>query len=235
MIIIDNQQDKKTPSDFIQDVAVRMQSAHKGSPLSVTVPALVAVGKGRGVETLKPFLAAGLRAFGENRMQEAAGKWPELRREFPDVSLHFIGRLQSNKAAEAVARFDVIETVDREKVALALSDAMRTQGRYPRCLVQVNIGKEPQKAGVDPEKLGDFLEFCTAETVLPIGGLMCVPPVGVPPAPHFALMYELAKRHGLPRLSMGMSADFETAIKFGATHVRIGTALFGKEAAVSFR
>lgn len=223
-----NQQDEKIPSKALHDIVAKIENAHKRSPLSLAPPILVAASKGQNAGRLELFLEAGLRAFGENRVQEAASKWPELQARYPDIALHLIGPLQSNKAGEAVALFDVIETIDREKIARAVSKEMEEQKRHPACLVQVNIGKEPQKSGIVPEELGGFLAFCHSEAALPIHGLMCVPPADEPPAPYFALMHELAKRHGLSQLSMGMSADFEAAIKFGATHVRVGTALFGE-------
>lgn len=189
--------------------------------------ALVAVTKTFGPEMIIPVLKLGHRVFGENRVQEAQGKWPALRSRHPNVELHLIGPLQSNKAADAVALFDVIETVDREKIARALSKEMAKQGRNPHLYVQVNTGEEPQKAGVTPTETVDFISFCRDELGLSIEGLMCIPPFDENPGPHFALLRELARECNVERLSMGMSADFETAIAFGATSVRVGSAIFG--------
>lgn len=192
---------------------------------------LVAVSKGHDEASIRAALAAGQRLFGENRVQETAAKWPALRAAFPDACLHMIGPLQSNKAAEALALFDVIETVDRPKLAAALRRALDRDPalarRGHRFLVQVNTGEEPQKGGVAPQALPAFLEALHRDHHLPVCGLMAIPPVDEDPAPHFALLAKLAARHGLRELSMGMSADFETAIQFGATLVRVGTAIFG--------
>ena len=188
---------------------------------------LVAVSKTFDIDAVRPVLAAGQRVFGENRVQEAERKWPELKREFADVELHLIGPLQSNKAKEAVALFDVIHTIDREKIARAIADEISRQGRTLRLFVQVNTGEEPQKAGVMPREAKAFVEFCREELKLPIVGLMCIPPVDEEPAVHFAFLAKLAKEAGVQGLSMGMSSDFETAIAFGATHVRVGSAIFG--------
>lgn len=171
-------------------------------------------------------LDAGLRLFGENRVQEAAQKWPALRQKFPDIELHMIGHLQSNKAAEALAVFDVIETLDREKLADALAAEIKKTEKSPRFFIQVNIGEEDQKGGILPQNADAFIAYCR-KLGLKIEGLMCIPPADDPPAPHFALLADIARRNDLKQLSMGMSGDFETAIKFGATHIRIGTALFG--------
>ncbi len=188
---------------------------------------LVAVSKTHDAARIRPVLAAGHRVFGENRVQEAEAKWPALRAEFPGIELHLIGPLQSNKAREAVALFDVIESVDRPKIAEALAREMTAQGRRPACLVQVNTGEEEQKAGILPRDADAFIARCRDEWALPVQGLMCIPPVDEEPALHFALLREIARRNGLPVLSMGMSGDFETAITLGATHVRVGTAIFG--------
>lgn len=195
-------------------------------------PVIVAASKTQGEARLREAIAAGLRVFGENRVQEAKGKWPALKAEFSDIELRLIGPLQSNKAGEAVALFDVIETVDREKIARALAAEMERQGRRPRLLVQVNTGAEPQKAGVPPEETDVFVRQCREEFGLEIEGLMCVPPADEPPAPHFALLAKLAARNALPVLSMGMSGDFDIAAQLGATHIRIGTALFGERPAM---
>ena len=188
---------------------------------------LIAVSKFQPAPRIVAALDLGQRHFGENRMQEAAGRWPALRPRYPDLVLHFIGHLQSNKAAEAVAHFDVIHSVDRSKLAKALAEAMDKAGRRPDCFVQVNTGEEPQKGGVMPAEADALIEACRDKWQLPLVGLMCIPPEDDDPAPHFALLVTMAKRHGLAQLSMGMSADFETAIRLGATHVRVGTAIFG--------
>ena len=178
---------------------------------------LVVVTKTFPAAAVRPLLAAGHRRFGENRVQEAAAKWPELRREFPDIELHLIGPLQSNKAREAIALFDVIETVDRDKIAAALAVESRKQGRAPRLFVQVNTGSEPQKAGVEPAAAKDFVARCRRLHGLAIDGLMCIPPAEDNPGPHFALLDKLAGEAGVSGLSMGMSADYELAVAFGAT------------------
>ena len=188
---------------------------------------IVAVSKVFEEAHILPALEAGHRVFGENRVQEAAGKWPALKSRFSGVELHLIGPLQSNKADDAVALFDVIETVDRPKLARALAAAMDKQGRRPKLLVQVNTGEEPQKAGVGPHETDGFLKTCRDEFGLTIAGLMCIPPIGDDPAPHFALLTKLAESNGLPVVSMGMSADFAIAAQLGATHVRVGSAIFG--------
>ena len=180
-------------------------------------------------ETIRPLIAARQKVFGENRVQEAQSKWPGLKAEHPDVRLHLIGRLQSNKAEEAVALFDAIHSLDRGSLVAALSKAMARAGRRPDCFIQVNIGEEPQKGGCAVADLPSLLDEAR-EAELPVRGLMCIPPAEVEPAPYFALLAKLARRHGLGGLSMGMSADFETAVAIGATHVRVGTALFGERA-----
>jgi pyridoxal phosphate enzyme (YggS family) len=188
---------------------------------------LVAVSKTFAAPEIEPVLGAGQRVFGENRVQEAQGKWPELKARYPDIELHLIGPLQSNKAKEAVALFDVIHTVDRPSIAQALAREIARQGKAPRLLVQVNTGEEEQKAGVTPQEADAFLAACRDEYGLHIEGLMCIPPVEQSPGPHFALLAKIAGRNGLSVLSMGMSSDFETAIEVGATHVRVGSAIFG--------
>jgi pyridoxal phosphate enzyme (YggS family) len=188
---------------------------------------LVAVSKTHGAEAIRPLIAAGQRAFGENRVQDAQAKWPELKSGAPDVKLHLIGRLQSNKAEDAVALFDAIHSVDRPSLVAALGAAMAKTGRRPDCFIQVNVGEEPQKGGCTPAELPGLVEQARASG-LPLAGLMCIPPADVEPAPYFALLAKLAGRHGLPGLSMGMSGDYETAVTIGATHVRVGTALFGE-------
>ena len=189
--------------------------------------ALVAVSKTFEAAEIRPVLVAGQRIFGENRVQEAMGKWPELRAEFPGIELHLIGPLQSNKAAEAVEFFDVIETLDRPKLAGVLAAEIRKSGRHPRLYVQVNTGAEPQKAGILPQEADAFIAECRDVHGLEISGLMCIPPADQPPSPHFALLAKIARRNGITILSMGMSADYPAAIQCGATHVRVGSAIFG--------
>lgn len=191
---------------------------------------LVAVGKTHGAEAIAAAIAAGHRVFGENRVQEAKAKFPALKAAHPGLSLHLIGPLQTNKAEEAVALFDVIETLDRPKLARVLAKDMAKSGRRPACFVQVNTGEEPQKAGIPPREADAFIALARDELGLPVTGLMCIPPLEEEPALHFALLAEIAKRNGLPNLSMGMSADYEVAIRLGATHVRVGTAIFGPRA-----
>jgi pyridoxal phosphate enzyme (YggS family) len=192
---------------------------------------LVAVSKTHPAATVRAALVAGHRVFGENRVQEAQGKYPQLREEFPDLALHLIGPLQTNKVRDALAIFDVIESVDRPRLAQVLANEMDHTGRRPPCLIEVNTGEEPQKAGVMPAEADDFIFECQNRLNLPIVGLMCVPPIDEEPAPYFALLREIARRNDLHVLSMGMSADFEKAIRFGATHVRVGTAIFGARGA----
>ncbi len=188
---------------------------------------LVAVSKTFGVERIQPVVDAGQRVFGENRVQEAAGKWPELKQVTPDLSLHLIGPLQTNKVKQAVGLFDVIQTVDRPKLAKSLANEMEKTGLWPDCFIQVNTGEEPQKAGVLPADIDGFVAECRDVLQLPVAGLMCIPPVDEDPSPHFALLAKFAQRNGLAGLSMGMSADFQTAVMLGATHVRVGSAIFG--------
>jgi pyridoxal phosphate enzyme (YggS family) len=188
---------------------------------------LVAVSKTFGMEAIAPVIAEGQRVFGENRVQEAKTKWPELKAAHPDIELHLIGPLQSNKAKEAVALFDAIHTVDRPSLCEALAKEIDRQNRRPTLFVEINTGAEPQKAGVLPENADAFLRACREDHGLVISGLMCIPPLEEAPAPHFALTAKIANRNGLPLLSMGMSADFAIAVQFGATHVRVGSAIFG--------
>ncbi|MBP1885534.1 YggS family pyridoxal phosphate-dependent enzyme [Sinorhizobium mexicanum] len=211
----------------LNDVLSRIRTSEKAAKRPGHAVTLVAVSKTFDADAIRPAIAAGQRVFGENRVQEAERKWPALRLETPDVELHLIGPLQSNKAADAVALFDVIETIDREKIARAVSAEMKRQGRSLRLYVQVNTGLEPQKAGVAPEDTAAFVELCRGELAMEIEGLMCIPPVDENPGPHFALLAKLAAECGLDKLSMGMSGDFETAIAFGATSVRVGSAIFG--------
>ncbi len=189
--------------------------------------ALIAVTKGRPAADIEALVAAGQRDFGENRVQEAAGKWPAIRLRHPDIRLHMIGRLQSNKADEAVALFDSIQSLDRPSLLAALVRAGEKAGRFPPVHVQVNIGGEEQKGGVAAAELGALIEQVRASP-LPLAGLMCIPPAGQQPSPYFALLAKLARRHDAAGLSMGMSGDYETAVMVGATHVRVGTALFGE-------
>jgi pyridoxal phosphate enzyme (YggS family) len=193
-------------------------------PASVT---LVAVSKTFGAEAIAPVIAGGQRVFGENRVQEAKAKWPPLIEQHPDIELHLIGPLQSNKAKEAVALFDAIHSVDRASLCEALAKEIEKQGKTPTLFVQVNTGAEPQKAGVLPEGADAFLKSCGGKYGLTISGLMCIPPADEAPGPHFALLATIARRNGLKLLSMGMSADFASAIAMGATHVRVGSAIFG--------
>ncbi|EUC01012.1 protein of unknown function UPF0001 [Rhizobium sp. CF080] len=211
----------------LRDVKVRIGKAERLSKRPAGSVTLVAVSKTFDAEDIRPVIAAGQRVFGENRVQESQGKWPELKAETPDLELHLIGPLQSNKAADAVALFDVIETVDREKIARALADEIRKQGKAPKLYVQVNTGLEPQKAGIEPKETVAFVELCRKELGLSVEGLMCIPPAEENPGPHFALLAKLAKECGVEKLSMGMSGDFETAVEFGATSVRVGSAIFG--------
>lgn len=209
-------------------IQARMAGAARAAGRDADSVRLVAVSKMQPPERVAAALAAGHRLFGENRVQEALGRWGGLRPDHPDLTLHLVGPLQTNKVRDAVALFDVIETVDRPKLARALTAEMARTGRRPDFLIQVNTGEEPQKAGVAPDGLGDLLALCGDELDLPVRGLMCIPPIGEPPALHFALLSELAGQCGLAELSMGMSEDFETAIRHGATLVRVGTALFGE-------
>ncbi len=211
----------------LQDIQARIASSESRAKRQSGPVNLVVVSKTFDAAEIAPVLETGHRMFGENRVQEAAGKWPQLRSRFPGVELHLIGPLQSNKAGEAVALFDVIETVDREKIAAALAFEMKRQGKQLKLFVQANTGKEPQKAGIYPEHLGDFVQNCRSEHGLKIEGLMCIPPAGEDPAFHFDMLARLADECGVDKLSMGMSGDFETAILHGATHVRVGSAIFG--------
>jgi pyridoxal phosphate enzyme (YggS family) len=211
-------------------VRSRIEAAARSTgraPGSVT---LVAVTKAHPAASVRDALTAGHRVFGENRVQEARAKYPALREAFPDLVLHLIGPLQTNKVRDAVAFCDMIETVDRPRIAQELAREMERSGRRPACLIEVNTGEEPQKSGVIPTEADDFIVECRDRIGLPIQGLMCVPPLDEEPALHFALLREIARRTGLGLLSMGMSADFEKGIRFGATHVRVGTAIFGARA-----
>jgi pyridoxal phosphate enzyme (YggS family) len=194
------------------------------NPATVT---LIAISKTFGADDIAPVIAAGQRVFGENRVQEAKAKWPPLMARHQGLELHLVGVLQSNKAKEAVALFDAVHSVDRERLAAALAKEIAAQVRQPTLFVEINTGAEPQKAGIVPQEADGFLALCRDRYGLEIAGLMCIPPADDAPAPHFALTAQIAKRNGLKLLSMGMSADYRTAIAFGATHVRVGTAIFG--------
>jgi PLP dependent protein len=205
------------------DIARACRDAGR-DPQSVT---LVAVSKTFGADAIEPVIADGQRVFGENRVQEAKSKWPALMARHPHLELHLVGSLQSNKAREAVALFDAIHSLDRESLAEALAKEISKQERRPLLFAEINTGAEPQKGGIEPQHADAFLASCRDNHGLMISGLMCVPPVNEAPAPHFALTAQIARRNALALLSMGMSADFQTAIAFGATHVRVGTAIFG--------
>jgi PLP dependent protein len=215
------------PASRLSIVAARMAAATAEAGRGVSDVTLIAVSKTFDADAIRPVLATGHRVFGENRVQEAKGKWPALQEEFPGVELHLIGPLQTNKAAEAVEVFDVIQTLDRPKMAAALSAAIAKIGRTPRLFIQVNTGDEPQKAGIAVADVAGFLSICRIEHELSPTGLMCIPPVEDDPTPHFQLLARLARELGLPHLSMGMSGDFPAAIAAGATHVRVGSAIFG--------
>lgn len=217
----------------LAELQQRIEAAHKASllaDLKAKPPVLIGVTKGQPIELIEEAIKLGVTDFGENRVQEAYSKWPDLKARYPHIALHLIGPLQSNKVKEAVALFDVIQTLDREKIAQMVADEAAKQDRTLRTFLQVNIGEEPQKSGVVPRDLDELVRFHKEHSLLAPTGLMCVPPEGDNPAPYFALLHELAKRHSLRELSMGMSGDFETALRFGATYVRIGTALFGPRA-----
>ena len=188
---------------------------------------LVAVSKTRSAQHIEPVLSAGHIDFGENRVQEAQAKWPDLKARYPAARLHLIGALQSNKARDAVALADAIHSLDREKLARAVSQEMARSARRPECFIQVNTGEEAQKSGVPPGQADTLIEACQEKYALPLVGLMCLPPLDEEPAPHFALLRKIAERHGLTKLSMGMTADYQTAIALGATHIRVGSAIFG--------
>ncbi|MDO9416786.1 YggS family pyridoxal phosphate-dependent enzyme [Pararhizobium sp.] len=211
----------------LQDVKNRVGAAEKQADRPSGSVELVAVSKTFDADAIRPVIETGHRIFGENRVQEAQGKWPDLKSETPGIRLHLIGPLQSNKAADAVALFDTIETIDREKIARAVAEEMKRQNRQLKLYVQVNTGLEPQKAGVPPAETVAFVKFCRDDLGVEVEGLMCIPPADENPGPHFALLAKLAAESQLSRLSMGMSGDFETAIPFGATSVRVGSAIFG--------
>ena len=209
----------------LQAIYERVKSARQYN--AGAAPTLIAVSKRQPDDRIEAALVAGHRVFGENRVQEAQERWAARRGLYPDLKLHLIGPLQTNKAADAVALFDVIEVVDRPKLARSLSTEMSRQGRYLPCYVQVNTGDEDQKSGILPDEADGFISFCREECGLDIAGLMCIPPVNEEPAMHFALLRTIAERNGLPGLSMGMSGDYEEAVRFGATSVRVGSGIFG--------
>jgi PLP dependent protein len=216
--------------NLLLDVQSRIATATLKADRLADAVRLVAVSKTKPADQIRTVLTAGQRVFGENRVQEAETKWPELRAEFPDAKVHLIGPLQTNKVKQAVALFDVIETVDRPKLARALATEMQRTDRYLDCLVQINVGEEDQKAGIAPREADAFIALCRDELKLPVKGLMCIPPADEEPAPYFALLAKIAARNDLQEISMGMSSDFEIAIQFGATMVRVGTAIFGARA-----
>lgn len=214
-------------SKHLAEVQGRIAEAARAAgrpPADIT---LVAVSKTHGADRIREVLEAGHRVFGENRVQEAQEKFPALKAAYPDLELHLIGPLQTNKARDAVALFDVIQSVDRERLAVTLAKEMERADKRPACFIQVNTGEEPQKAGILPAELDAFVTACRDTHKLPVVGLMCIPPVDEEPALHFALLAKMAARNGLAKVSMGMSADYEIAVRLGATHVRVGSALFG--------
>lgn len=224
---MDQPTQNRSAKDQLADVRAGVETAYRASPGRSTPPTLIAVSKTFEADQIRPVLAAGHRDFGENRVQEAQGKWPALKAEFPDARLHLIGPLQSNKTKDAVALFDVIHSVDRPKIARTIAEEMAAQNRKLALFVQVNTGEEEQKAGVMPADVVAFVDQCRTEYGLAIEGLMCIPPVDEEAGVHFAFLAKLARDCGVTGLSMGMSADYEKAISFGATHVRVGSAIFG--------
>jgi pyridoxal phosphate enzyme (YggS family) len=218
-----------TISHSLADILARIDAARKTAIAPAPATRLVAVSKTVAADGVRTALGAGQRLFGENRVQEAQSKFPALKNEFPDLELHLIGPLQTNKVKEAVALFDVIQTLDRIKLADALANERDKSGKAPRLFLQVNTGEEPQKAGVLPRDTAKLIAYAR-KLELPLEGLMCIPPAEDDAAPHFAFLAKLARDHGLANLSMGMSGDFELAVKFGATHVRVGSAIFGARA-----
>jgi pyridoxal phosphate enzyme (YggS family) len=220
--------DVETPHAGLAQVRQRIAQAAAEADRNASDITLVAVSKTFEASAIEPVIDAGQRVFGENRVQESKAKWPELSRRHAGIELHLIGPLQSNKVEEAVALFDCIQSLDREKLARVLADEIQRQGRSPALFVEINTGEEAQKAGIVPRDADRFIALCRSTYGLTINGLMCIPPADDEPALHFALLETIAKRNGLKGLSMGMSADFETAIRFGATHVRVGSAIFGE-------
>jgi pyridoxal phosphate enzyme (YggS family) len=223
--------DERLPNTRLAEVEHRIAAAARSSGRDPDNVHLIAVSKTFTATDILPVIEAGQRIFGENRVQEAKAKWPVLRQRFPDLELHLIGPLQSNKAKDAVELFDAIHSIDRPKIAQAVAAEMAKQKRALELFIQVNTGEEPQKAGVKPAEAGAFLAYCREELKLEIAGLMCIPPMDEEPAVHFAFLAKLAEELDIKALSMGMSADFETAIAFGATHVRVGSAIFGVRSA----
>ncbi|HEY5827967.1 MAG: YggS family pyridoxal phosphate-dependent enzyme [Hyphomicrobiaceae bacterium] len=219
-----------TETERLASVTARIAAAARAAGREPASVNLVAVTKTFGAEHITPVLDAGHRLFGENRVQEAKAKWPALRERYPGIELHLIGPLQSNKAREAVALFDAVHTIDRPKIAQAVAEEMAKQGRRLKLFIEVNTGEEPQKAGIMPKEAAGLLRLCREELKLDIAGLMCIPPQDEEAAVHFAFLAKLARELGLANLSMGMSADFETAIAFGATYVRVGSQIFGTRA-----
>ncbi len=211
----------------LQEVKDRMDRSARDADRDPGTVQLVCVSKGKIAADILPALEAGERSFGENRVQESQKKWPELRERFPDLELHLIGPLQTNKVRDALALFDVIETLDRPKLAEALAKEIQSGARSPELFIEVNTGREPQKAGILPEEADGFIALCRDQLGLNVTGLMCIPPADEQASPHFALLSLIAKRNGLTKLSMGMSADYELGIQLGATHVRVGSAIFG--------
>jgi len=219
--------DATTPAERLAAVQQEIDAACREAGRDPAGVTLVAVSKTFVADAVEPVIAAGQRVFGENRVQEAKAKWPPLQARHPGLELHLVGSLQSNKARDAVALFNALHAVDRASLCAALAKEIERQGWQPLLFVEVNTGAEPQKSGVLPEDTDAFVKACRETYGLEIGGLMCIPPFEEAPAPHFALLAKIAARNGLTRLSMGMSADFAVAIRFGATHVRVGTAIFG--------
>lgn len=220
-----------SPRERLEIVREKMANAARGVGRDPDDVCLIAVGKTFDAEAIRPVIEAGQRSFGENRVQEAQGKWPDLKVQYPDLEFHLIGPMQSNKVKDAVGLFDVIHTVDRPKIARVLAEEIVRSGINPKLLVQVNTGEESQKAGVFPKETDDFVKVCREDHGLTISGLMCIPPADEEPSLHFALLAKIADRLELPELSMGMSSDYETAIQFGATYVRVGSAVFGERQA----
>jgi pyridoxal phosphate enzyme (YggS family) len=219
----------------LAEVKSRLAAAARAAIREPSAIHLIAVTKTFGVEPILPALASGHRSFGENRVQEAKAKWPQLRARYPDIELHLIGPLQSNKAREAVALFEAIHTIDRPKIAEAVAGEMAKQGKRLKLFIEINTGEEPQKAGVKPREAAALLNLCREELKLEIAGLMCIPPQDEEAGVHFAFLAKLAQQLGLRELSMGMSADFETAVAFGATYVRIGSQIFGPRTSSTLR
>ena len=227
-MISDSKPISADPAANLKTVLSHIAAARKAALAPASDVRLIAVSKGHEAERILPVLAAGHRIFGENRVQEAKVKWTPLRAQFPDSELHLIGPLQTNKVRDALALFDCIQSLDRARLAEALKSEMEKTGRRIPLFVEVNTGEEMQKAGIAPKDTASFVTHCRDEMGLPVIGLMCIPPLGEEPAMHFALLRELARASGLTSLSMGMSDDYETAIRFGATHIRVGTAIFGE-------